>query len=143
MEKQKKSICRICGKEFTPAWQRPDQTVCNDESCRRKYGAERTAKYAKREKSTVSGRKKYALKEQKRYRAKKAKQLAAGHEVAPLPPTAPPKLTMRYLYDEFDKQQCAFFGLLQIINEKFAFQLSYEECYETGKEIKRKSSSLD
>lgn len=52
--------CRICGKEFTPAWNHPEQTVCYDESCRRKMAAERSARYAKKRKSTKSGRLQYA-----------------------------------------------------------------------------------
>ena len=143
MQKQKKSTCRICGREFTPAWKHPNQIVCNDEACRKKYGAERTAEYAKKEKSTARGRKKYAVKEQRRYRDKKAASLSAGHEIAPLAATAAPRLTLRILHDEFCKLQYAFYGLLQIVNENSGWQLSYEKCYESGKEKIRKMEQRD
>lgn len=141
MQKQKKSICRICGKEFTPAWKHPNQIVCNDEACRKKYGAERTAEYAKKEKSTSRGRKKFAVKEQRRYRGKKAASLSNGHEIAPLNIATVKKLTLRSLYEEFCKLKCAFDGLLQIINETSFEQLTYEKCYEAGKEKIRKSEN--
>lgn len=134
MEKQKKSICRICGREFTPAWKHPEQTVCYDEACRRKATTERVAKFAKKEKATARGRKKYAAREQKRYRDKKAASLSAGHEIAPLTTSSASRLTLRVLHEEFCKLQYAFYGLLQIINENSGWQLSYEKCYEAGKE---------
>lgn len=143
MQKQKKSTCRICGREFTPAWKHPEQTVCFDEACRRKATKERVAKFAQKEKSTARGRKKYAAREQKRYRNKKAASLSAGHEIAPLSTTAVPRLTLRVLHDEFCKLQYAFYGLLQIVNENSEWQLSYEKCYESGKEIIRKTEQQD
>lgn len=71
MQKQKKSMCRICGKEFTPDSFHPGQNVCFDDSCRHKASAERVARYAQKQKSTARGRKKYAVKEQRRYRDKR------------------------------------------------------------------------
>lgn len=138
MQKPKKSICRICGREFTPATFHPDQNICFDKKCRRKATAERVAKYAEKEKSTARGRKKYAVREQKRYRSKKAEQLSLGHEIAPLQISIPRRLTLRSLQEELCKFKCAFYGLLQIINETSNEQLTYEKCYEAGKERNRK-----
>ena len=143
MQKQKKSTCRICGREFIPDSFHPGQNVCFDDSCRHKAGAERVARYAKKQKSTARGRKKYAIKEQRRYRDKKAASLSAGHEIAPLTATAVPRLTLRILHDDFCKLQYAFYGLLQIVNENSGWQLSYEKCYESGKEKFRKMEQQD
>lgn len=143
MQKQKKSTCRICGREFIPDSFHPGQNVCFDDSCRHKAGAERVARYAKKQKSTARGRKKYAIKEQRRYRDKKAASLSAGSEIAPMHPPVAPRLTLRSLQEEFCKLQYAFYGLLQVINENSDWQLSYEKCYESGKEKIRKIEQQD
>ena len=116
--------CRICGKEFTPAWNHPEQTVCYDESCRRKMAAERSARYAKKRKSTKSGRLQYAERERRRYQRSKAEI----HEMPPrgLPPSQ--RLTLKSMYGEFLQLRSAFTGLLKLLKDRFGRELTFEEC---------------
>ena len=85
----------------------------------------------------------YAVKEQRRYRDKKAASLSAGSEIAPLHPPVSPRLTLRSLQEEFCKLQYAFYGLMQVINENSDWRLSYEKCYESGKEKIRRMEQQD
>lgn len=120
--------CRICGREFTPAWNHPEQTVCYDESCRRKAAAERSARYAKKRKSTSSGRREYAERERKRYLRNKAEIEQAHPQV--LRPSQ--QITLKSLHGEFWRLQGAFAGLLKLLNAHFGREITYEECCEAG-----------
>lgn len=116
--------CRICGKEFTPAWNHPEQTVCYDESCRRKMAAERSARYAKKRKSTQSGRLQYAERERNRYQRSKA-----GIHVTPQRnPRPSQRLTLKSLYGEFIQLRSAFTGLLKLLKDRFGREITVEEC---------------
>jgi len=122
--------CRICGREFTPAWNHPEQTVCYDGPCRRRAAAERAARYAKKRKSTSSGRREYAEKERKRYlRSKTGIEQAKPQVLQPKP-----QITLKSLHSEFCYLRGAFAGLLKLLNEHFGREITYEECREAGED---------
>lgn len=128
MPTQKTVKCRICGREFTPAWNHPEQTVCYDGPCRRKAAAERSARYAKKRKSTSSGRRKYAEKERKRYLRSKAGIKRAKPQVLQLNR----QITLNSLHGEFCHLRRAFAGLLKLLNAHFGREITYEECRNAG-----------
>ena len=128
MPTPKPVTCRICGREFTPAWNHPEQTVCYDEPCRRKAAAERSARYAKKRKSTSSGRREYAERERKRYLRSKAGIEQTHPQV--LQPS--PQITLKSLHGEFCHLRGAFAGLLKLLNAPFGRAITYEECREAG-----------
>ena len=120
--------CRICGREFPPAWNHPEQTVCYDELCRRKAAAERSARYAKKRKATSSGRIEYVERERRRYLRNKA-EIKQAQVIQ-----ANRKITLKSLHGEFCHLRGAFAGLLKLLNAHFGRELTYEECCNAGKD---------
>ena len=79
-----KNRCRFCGMEFVPAWNHPQQSVCNARECRGKAAAERSRRYSKSKKAKQAGRDVFAAKERRTYLHRNALELLAGNEINPL-----------------------------------------------------------
>ena len=134
-----KNRCRFCGKEFVPAWNHPQQNVCNARECRGKAAAERSRRYSKNKKAKQAGRDVFAAKERRTYLHRNALELLAGNEINPLAFVRPgQKLSLANISEALFRMELTIDGLICILNTRLDTQnFSRAECYEFGKSLFR------
>jgi hypothetical protein len=137
-----KNRCRICGKEFSHAWNHPEQSVCFAKECRCRANTERNRVYLKRKKQRQLGRADFSEKDRRIYLRQNAMELLAGKEVNPLAFVHPgQQYTLNMLADLLFRLELAVDGLICILNSRMDTQpFSRAECYEYGKALFRSSA---
>lgn len=140
-----KKHCRICGMEFRPAWNHPEQSVCFAKKCRCRANTERNRIYLKRKKQRQLGRDAFSSNDRRKYLHQNALSLLAGKEVSPLAFVHPgQQYSLNMLAEMLFRLELTVDGLICILNSRMDTQpFSRAECYEYGKALFRSTGTSE